>query len=250
MLSLISSFGHRGLAVLWGVCFLGTHPGYALEPVEFVDVTQQSGIDFQHTNGRGGDLFVIEVKGSGVAFIDYDGDGYLDVYAVNGNNLPGGQSSTIPRNHLYRNIGDGSFVDVSLEAGVGDEGYGHGVAVADYDNDGDQDMYVANYGPNVMYRNNGDGTFTDVTDQAGTAGAVWSVSAAFCDLNNDGWLDLYVANYLVFDINSTTRLPTGPGFYDGEVDVLYLNNGDGTFRDVTEENIGTPDGKGLGVVCF
>ena len=216
----------------------------------FRDVTAQSGIDFEHTNGRAGELFVIEVKGSGVAFIDFDNDGDLDLYAVNGNNLPGAETDIDPINRLYRNEGDGSFIDVTEESGAGDGSYGHGVTVADYDNDGDQDMYIANYGPNVLYRNNGDGTFTDVTVEAGVGGDVWSASSAFCDLDNDGLLDLYVANYLVFDINSTVRLPTGPAFYDGEVDVLYLNNGDGTFRDVTAESIGNPNGKGLGVVCF
>ena len=218
--------------------------------MSFRDVAGPAGLDFEHTNGRAGELFVIEVKGSGIGWIDYDNDGDLDLYAVNGNNLPGAQTPEPPINHLYRNEGDGSFIDVTAETGVGDGGYGHGITAADYDNDGDQDIYIANYGPNVLYRNDGDGTFTDVTETAGVAGDVWSVSAAFCDLDNDGLLDLYVANYLVFDIESTVRLPTGPGFYDGEVDALYLNNGDGTFRDVTAESIGNPNGKGLGVVCF
>lgn len=218
--------------------------------VRFRDVAAQAGIDFMHTNGRAGELYVIEVKGSGVAFIDYDNDDDLDLYAVNGNNLPGAKTDLPPINHLYRNDGDGTFTDVTDESGVGDGGYGHGVAIADYDNDGDADMYVANYGPNVLYRNNGDGTFTDVTGEAGVAGKVWSASAAFCDFDNDGMLDLYVANYLVFDINSPVRLPNGPGFYDGETDVLYMNNGDGTFSDMTGERIGNPNGKGLGVVCF
>lgn len=218
--------------------------------VQFQDIGAATGIDFLHTNGRAGELYVIEVKGSGVAFVDYDNDDLLDVYAVNGNNLPGAKTDIPPINHLYRNNGDGTFTDVTEDAGVGDGGYGHGVATADYDNDGDQDIYIANYGPNVLYRNNGDGTFTDFTGEAGVAGDVWTASAAFCDVDNDGLLDLYVANYLVFDINSKVRLPNGPAFYDGETDVLYLNNGDGTFRDVTRENIGEPNGKGLGVVCF
>lgn len=218
--------------------------------IRFRDVASQTGIDFMHTNGRAGELFVIEVKGSGVAFIDYDNDDDLDLYAVNGNNLPGAKSDLTPINHLYRNNGDGTFTDVTDETGVGDDGYGHGVTIADYDNDGDTDMFVANYGPNVMYRNNGDGTFTDVTGEAGVAGKVWSVSAAFCDVDNDGLLDLYVANYLIFDIDSPVRLPPGPGFYDGETDALYMNNGDGSFSNMTEERIGNPNGKGLGVVCF
>lgn len=240
------------IGLLFSAAFLSivSHEATAADGFVFRDVTVQSGIEFAHTNGRGGELFVIEVKGSGVAFIDFDDDGDLDLYAVNGNNLPGAQTEIDPINRLYRNDGDGSFSDVTEESGTGHGGYGHGVTVADYDNDGDQDIYIANYGPNVLYRNDGDGTFTDVTDEAGVGGNVWSASSAFCDLDNDGLLDLYVANYLVFDINSSVRLPTGPGFYDGEVDVLYLNNGDGTFRDVTAENIGTPNGKGLGVVCF
>ncbi|ANM32367.1 hypothetical protein ABI59_19515 [Acidobacteria bacterium Mor1] len=224
------------------------------EQVTFVDVSEESGIDFQHTNGRVGKKFVIEVKGSGVALFDYDNDGDLDLYAVNGNDLPGARSKRTPTNRLYRNDGDGSFSDVTKESGVGHAGYGHGVAAADYDNDGDQDLYITNYGPNVLYRNNGDGTFTDVSESAGVQGPAprtWSASAAFCDLDNDGDLDLYVANYLVFDIETSVALPLLPGYYDGEPDNLYLNNGDGTFKDVTDSSgVAHKEGKGLGVVCF
>ena len=220
--------------------------------VTFKNVARQSGIDFQHTNGRVGNRYMLEVKGSGVAFLDYDNDGFLDIYAVSGNNLPGARSDVPPTNRLYRGSGDGSFTDVTERAGVGDQGYGHGVACADYDNDGDQDIYVTNYGPNVLYRNDGDGTFTDISKTAGVAGrGVWSASAAFCDFDHDGLLDLYVTNYVVYDTRMSVPLPRRPFYYDAEPDVLYRNNGDGSFTDVTQRaGIGSSKGKGLGIVCL
>jgi hypothetical protein len=240
-------------------------------PVQFVDVTSDAGISFRHVSGATGKRYLIETMGPGVAFLDYDGDGYLDIYFVNGQYLPP-DTRRDATNRLYRNRGDGTFVDVTEQAGVGDTGYGMGVAVGDYDNDGDLDIYVTNYGPNVLYRNEGNGTFRDMTVSAGVGDARWGVGCAFLDYDNDGDLDLYVANYLDFSLTrlpgmlipygvrtsdqgrmkGTTFYPSPKGF-NGEPDVLYRNNGAGAgwiFTDVTKEvGIFDPSGKGMGVVC-
>ncbi|MBI4531839.1 MAG: VCBS repeat-containing protein, partial [Candidatus Latescibacteria bacterium] len=194
--------------------------------------------------------------GSGAAFFDYDDDGDLDLYIVNG--APLSLSGTRPTNVLYRNNGDGTFTDATDKAGVGNSDYGMGCAVADYDNDGDVDLYVTNYGPNRLYRNNGDGTFTDVAAQAGVRDDKWGTSCAFADYDNDGDLDLYVANYVEVspekdkscsDPISNLKFYCHPREFDGQPDVLYRNNGDGTFTDVTRDaGVFNPSGKGLGVV--
>jgi enediyne biosynthesis protein E4 len=219
----------------------------------FTDVTAQAGIDFIHDIGRSGKGYILETVASGCGFLDYDGDGLLDIYLVNGHALPPSAPNE-SANALYRNNGDGTFTDVTALAGVGDTGYGVGCATADYDGDGDTDLYVTNFERNALYRNDGDGTFTDVAAAAGVDGRAWSSSSAFLDYNGDGHLDLYVANYVAFRIEDYTpcggRLGTdcGPGDYAGAADVLYRNNGDGTFADVTREaGVYTEEGKGLGV---
>lgn len=224
--------------------------------VRFVDVTQEAGIDFVYVNGASGQKYMPEPMGSGAAFFDYDNDGDLDLYIVNGAPFPGYHCSEIPRNALYRNNGDGTFTDVTDEAGVGDAHYGMGVAVGDYDNDGDLDLYVTNFGPNVLYRNNGDGTFTDVTKEAGVGDDGWGTNAAFVDYDLDGDLDLYVANYIEFDVRhnkvclqGNVRAYCGPTAYPGQSGILYRNNGDGTFTDVTKEaGLCTTEGRQLGAV--
>ena len=224
--------------------------------IAFTDVTAELGITFRHSNGESGRKYFIEPIGSGVALFDFDNDADLDIYFVNGSDLPGMTSLIPPTNRLYRN--DGSiFTDVTDRASVGDVGYGLGCCVGDYDNDGFTDLYVTNYGRNVLYHNNGDGTFTDVTAAAGIGGNRFSSGCAFVDVDRDGYLDLYVVNYVQFQPGTNplcTRqgIPTycTPEALLGAADVLYYNNGDGTFGDVSAQvGIGIANGKGLGIVC-
>ena len=226
--------------------------------VGFVDVTARSGISFRHVNAATGRKYLVETMGPGCAFVDYDRDGYLDLYLVNGQALPGFQPSGLLTNQLYRNNGDGTFTDVTEAAGVEGPGYGMGVAVGDYDNDGFPDLYVTNYGPNLLYRNNGNGTFTDVSRRARVDHESWGASAAFFDYDRDGDLDLYVTNYVAFDlrnnpfcgIGSHSRSYCHPDHFNGVSDVLYRNDGDGSFSDVTREaGVFNRAGKGLGLVA-
>ena len=224
--------------------------------VQFTDVTTELGIQFRHTNGESGKKYFIEPIGSGVALFDFDNDGDLDLYFVNGSDLPGVTSPMPPTNHLYRNDGD-IFTDVTVEASVGDTGYGLGCCVGDYNNDGFTDLYVTNFGANVLYHNNGDGTFANVTESAGVGGNQFSSGCAFVDVDADGYLDLYVVNYVQFDLQTNpectrqgVRTYCTPEALQGAVDILYRNNGDGTFTDITKQvGIGGANGKGLGVVC-
>ena len=224
--------------------------------VHFTDVTDKLHIEFRHTNGESGKKYFIEPIGSGVALFDFDNDTDLDLYFVNGSDLPGKTSSILPTNRFYRND-SGTFTDITDKASVGDTGYGLGCCVGDYNNDGFTDIYVTNYGANVLYRNNGDGTFTDVAEIAGVDNDQFSSGCAFVDVDADGYLDLYVVNYVQFDPDTNpecTRLgiPTycTPEALLGAPDVFYRNNGDGTFTDVSEKvGVGKADGKGLGVVC-
>ena len=234
-------------------------PCHAQMTVQFVDFTTEAGITFKHVNGASDRKFYLETMGSGAAFLDYDNDGNLDLYIVNGAPLPGFESTTPPTNILYQNDGNGVLTDVTTAAGVGDTGYGMGCVAADYDNDGDSDLYVTNFGGNLLYRNNGDGTFADATVHAGVGnGQKWSSSCAFVDYDHDGNLDLYVVNYLDYDIakDRDWRDPRGqrvyanPQVYAGISDTLYKNNGDGTFTDVTRQaGVYNDEGKGLGVTC-
>ncbi len=251
----INIFIHLLSVILWGAT---VSPANADTGIQFVDVTQEAGIHWQHTDGRSGRKYFMETLGSGAAFFDYDADGDPDLYFVNGAPLPGYVADDIPTNCLYRNNGDGTFTDVTEESGVGDTGYGHGCAVGDYNNDGQLDLYVTNYGTNRLYRNNGDGTFTDVAEIAGVTEPRWSSSCAFADYDRDGNLDLYVVNYIVFDIDENPwcglkekgiRAYCEPDNFPAQSDTLFRNNGDGTFTDVTKSaGIYNTTGKGLGVV--
>ncbi len=224
--------------------------------VRFTDVTAALGIQFRDVNGENGKKYFIEPLGRGVALFDYDNDGDLDIYFVNGCDLPGTTSPIPPKNMLFRND-DGKYIDVTEDASVGDSGYGLGCCVGDYNNDGFVDLYVTNYGKNVLYQNNGDGSFTDVTEKAGVGGDRLSSGCAFLDYDADGHLDLYVVNYVQFDTGTNPEcmrqgIPVycTPEALNGEADMLYRNNGNGTFTDVTQRAGTTaPSGKGLGVVC-
>jgi hypothetical protein len=224
-----------------------------------VDVTQKAGITFVHSIGDDKLSNIVESTGAGTAFFDYDGDGDIDIYFVNGSylkevNHPRGRKLAGKlRNALYRNNGNGTFTDVTARAGVGDQGYGMGCLWADYDNDGDADLFITNYGPNVLYRNNGDGTFTDVTEKAGVGGGnLFSTGCTFLDYDGDGHLDLYVGNYLLYDPDykhyfAAEAFP-GPLSYQGQADILYRNRGNGTFEDITRKaGVFKPQGRAMGV---
>ena len=230
-------------------------------PVVFEDVADQAGIKtFQHHMGTPEKNFIIEVAGSGVGLIDYDNDGWLDIYLVNGSTYKAmaGQEPA-PRAALFHNNRDGTFTDVGEKAGVLNERWGFGVAVADFDNDGWPDMYVTNFGANRLYKNNHDGTFTDIGESAGVALGNWSTGAAWGDYNGDGWLDLFVPGYIHYDLKNPpapgsraasyrfcsyrgVKTMCGPRGLRGEPDHLFRNNGDGTFTDVSLE-AGVSDAK-------
>ncbi|MGD8499195.1 MAG: CRTAC1 family protein [Phycisphaerales bacterium] len=223
----------------------------------FADVTKEAGIGIKHSYGDFDLSNIVEGTGAGAMFFDYDGDGWLDIYFVNGcwlkdvNDNRGRSLRGKLANALYQNNGDGTFSDVTEQAGVGDKGYGVGCSSADFDNDGDLDLYVLNYGPNVFYRNNGDGTFTDISRASGLANSNWSLSAPWFDYDDDGDLDVYVANYLEYDSGKFRSYYAAAGYpgplsYRGQPDALYRNNNDGTFTDVTKEaGIFEPNGRAM-----
>ena len=214
----------------------------ALSEQIFVDVTKAAGIEFEHTDGRSGKRLFNEFLGSGGGFFDYDGDGDLDIYLVNGAIQLGDGKGKSPHNVLYRNDGDGTFSDVTKAAGVGSTAYGTGATVGDYDNDGDLDLYVTNFGADQLYQNNGDGTFKDVTIEAGVANQEWGTSCVFVDIDNEGHLDIYVTNYAVYHPKEDRRCDErgvhvycGPHAYPAVHDTFFLSDGDGTFTDVSAQ---------------
>ena len=223
-------------------------------PIVFVDITKQAGLDkFRHRSGTPEKATILETPGSGVALLDYDNDGWLDIYLLNGSTfaaLKGKEPA--PRAMLLHNNHDGTFTDVTAKAGVENEQWGFGVAVGDYDNDGWPDIYVANYGKNRLYHNNHDGTFTDVAEKAGVRLGGWSTGPTWGDYDHDGLLDLFVPGYVKFDADHPPVLGQaglslsscqfrgvtvmcGPRGLPGESDHLFHNNGDGTFTDVSQK---------------
>ena len=227
-------------------------------PVEFVDVTKAAGIKWGFRVLAPGNRYIVETMGGGGGFVDYNNDGLLDIYLVSYTQTPQPDSNAKPHDVLYRNNGDGTFTDVTDKAGIANSMWGMGLAVGDFDNDGWPDIYVTGYGASKLYHNNRDGTFTDVTDKAGVNNKGWGASAAFFDYDGDGYLDLYVANYISFDPDGKVPCEFFEGRpychiaqFKGSAPVLYHNNRDGTFTDVSERSgVGKKVGKGLGVVAF
>src|SRR5579863_161006 len=207
--------GYGLAAFVLGGCLLGVIASPLISGpvgslVRFIDIAPQAGIDVRMMNGgETTKKYIFESTGSGVALIDYDRDGYPDIFLVNGSRLEDSVTKAAATNHLFHNNGDGTFTDVTAKAGVASSGWGQGVCVGDYDNDGLDDLFVTYYGrPNILYRNDGDGTFTDVTTKAGVGGPArnWSTGCAFVDYDRDGLLDLFVAGYVDFDL-ATAPLP-------------------------------------------
>jgi hypothetical protein len=238
-----------------------------VSPFRFTEITREAGIDFVHVSGMTEAKHFPTAYGSGVAMLDYDGDGRLDLYFATMTYLPVGKAAT-GSNRLYRNLGNNRFADVTQRAGVGFAGFCHGIVVGDIDNDGDPDVFLCNYGANVLYLNRGDGTFADISRAAGLDRPGWSSSGAFLDYDGDGDLDLYVANYGTWKLPDDDRYcdaPASPRMKDPPPNQriycspksiqparhnLYRNNGDRTFTDVTEAaGLGRTDGRGLGVLA-
>ena len=228
--------------------------------VQFVDVAEEVGVVAQNVSGDSEQTYLVDSMMGGSAFFDYDQDGDLDLYILNGSKVVGFPDQEHPRNTLYKNE-QGKFVDATDEANLGDAGWGMGCAVGDYDNDGDLDIYITNFGRNVLYANQGDGTFADVTEYAQVGDERFGTGCAFLDYDSDGYLDLYVANYVDFEhfLQTTPnksymwkglRVHFGPRGMKGGGDILYRNQGDGTFADVTVEAQVVDQDKlyGMGVV--
>ena len=236
-------------------------------PLRFVDVAEEVGIDFRYTFGDATYENILESSGSGVTVFDYDGDGLLDLYLLNGTYLEGisdpeGRAFRDTPNRLYRNRGDGTFVEVAERAGLDDRHWSMAAGAFDYDGDGDADVYLANYGPNVFYANNGDGTFGDVTDALGLRGPEalngrikWSVGVAFWDYDGDGRVDISLGNFLAFDPEyvdpAAPHAMPHPSSYRGQASLLYRQEGDGRFRDVTARaGMLYPDSMCMGLTVF
>jgi hypothetical protein len=270
------------LAALLGIAGAATAgdetPEDPAPPIVLTEAAAAAGLDFVHSTGRSGKLYYPESMGGGVCLFDADGDGWTDVYFVNGGPLPptrtptptptpmptptrdavgGAAAASRPANALFRNNRDGTFTSDGARAGVADASYGTGACAADFDNDGDTDLYVLNFGDNVLYTNQGDGTFADTTAAAGVAGGGWSVAGAFFDYDRDGRLDIFVARYLDYSCarhqpcrRATTRGEItdycGPTTYEGLEDILYRNLGGGRFADVSRQ-VGLRGNKGRGM---
>ncbi|MGE5645273.1 MAG: CRTAC1 family protein [Acidobacteriota bacterium] len=243
------------IAAILTLALLAVPPAPVESSIRLDNIASKSGVAFTLDNSVTPLKHQVETMIAGLAVFDYDNDGLLDLFFVNGAKLPGMDKSD-PRfwNRLYRNNGDGTFTDVTEKAGVKGEGYGMGAAVADYDNDGREDLFVTGVDHNQLLHNNGDGTFTDVTEKAGLTGKTWAISAGWFDYDNDGFLDLLVINYVRWSVateppchSNSIRAYCSPDSYQGLPNILYHNNGDGTFTDVSvKSGIAKHVGKGMG----
>jgi enediyne biosynthesis protein E4 len=246
-------------AVGSGVIFTSAQVKMTPDPltVSFENITQAAGLAFTHVNGASADKYLVETMGSGAVFFDFDDDGFIDVFLVDGGSIADRAVAAKARHRLFRNVGNGRFSDVSMPSGITHRDYGMGACAGDADNDRRIDLYVTNAGPNVLYRNAGGGVFTDVTRAAGVGLDGWSTSCAFLDIDRDGDLDLFVANYLEAppsvnpfcgDAQRRIRLYCHPLNYKGRPSVLYRNDGMGRFTDISvDAGISTYVGNGLGV---
>ena len=257
-----NAFGLAHTAFRRGVAVFVPAQGTTSPPIRFEDIAERAGVHFVVENSPTPEKHQPETMPAGVALFDYDGDGLLDIYLVNGAEMPS-LVKTGPKyyNRLFHNNGDGTFTDVTEHAGVAGVGYGMGVAAGDYDNDGRPDLFVTNVNGNQLFHNNGDGTFTDVTAKAGVSGALhngrkmWSIAAGWFDYNRDGLLDLFVVNYVDWDpryepacVGLNGRGYCHPDSFPPLTNTLYRNNGDGTFTDVSAETgISKVEGRGMGV---
>jgi hypothetical protein len=250
------------------ILFLITFPTSAQQQkVTFNDVTKKAGIDFKYNFGDKSYVNILESSGSGVTVFDYNNDGFMDLFMLNGTYIEGisDKDGNIYKNtpdKLYRNNGNGTFTDVTKEAGLTDYNWSMAAGAIDIDNDGDQDLYLLNYGPNIFFRNNGNGTFTDITAALGLAGpgklngfTKWSIGASFWDYNLDGRIDVMVGNFLAFDPKyvspSDPKIMPHPSEYKGQASMLYEQEPDGKFRDVTEKNnLLYPDSKCMGLTVY
>ena len=256
-----------GLLFCLNLMFITLTSSAQKHDVKFTDITKKSGIDFKYTIGDYSYKNIIESSGSGITVFDYNNDGFMDLYLMNGTYLEGisdpeGKVFKNSHNELYRNNGNGTFTEVSDKAGVGGHQWSMAAGAVDYDNDGDMDLYLLNYGPNVFYRNNGNGTFTDITASLGLAGpenlngfVKWSIGVAFWDYNRDGRLDAMVGNFLAFDpayyTPATPNLMPHPSEYKGQASMLYEQQHNGKFIDVTvKNNLYFPDSKCMGLTVF
>jgi len=258
--------GFKGLAAIGSARLylqkVSQGSSYSARGIRFEDRQKTSGVDFVLENSTTPDKPLIDSTLGGVALLDFDNDGFLDIFLTNGARIPSLEKDEAAfYNRLYRNNRDGTFTDVTERAGLRGHGYCMGVAAADFDNDGWTDLYVTGVNHNTLYHNNGDGTFTDITEQAGVSGVdsngrkLWSVGAAWFDYDNDGLLDLFVTNYLDWSFRTSRvcgddgkRLSCSPSLYSGLPNLLYRNNGDGTFTEVSRQTgIAEHIGKGMSV---
>ncbi len=249
------------------ILFITINASAQKKNVVFNDITAKAGIDFKYTFGDYSYVNILESSGSGITVFDYNNDNLMDLYLMNGTYLegisdPAGKIFRNTSNKLYKNNGNGTFTDVTEKAGVDDRHWSMAAGAVDYDNDGDMDLYLLNYGPNVFYRNNGNGTFTDITKAIGLEGPEklngflkWSIGVAFWDYNLDGRLDAMVGNFLAFDpayrSAATPDMMPSPTEYNGQASMLYEQQPDGTFIDVTKKNnLYYPDSKCMGLTVF